>query len=280
MDKERVTITLPPKLLGKIDEMVDGETVRNRSHAVELLVSRSLGREGVDTAFVLAGGEGTRLRPITNDIPKQLVPVNGKPIGEHIVEWLARNGIKRVILGVGYKKDKIRDYFGSGSRWRVSIEYSEEDKPMGTGGCLLLARDRLRSTFVMMNGDILTSFDLREMIEFHRNSNALVTIALKGVEDPARFGVADLHGPRVARFIEKPGKGEAPTNLINAGVYVMEPAVLDYVGQSPCSLERDVFPKIASAGKMFAFPIRGPWFDIGTLESLKDAEKALRKGGQ
>ncbi|MBN3036990.1 MAG: NTP transferase domain-containing protein [Candidatus Diapherotrites archaeon] len=269
--KERVTITISRLLLKSVDRLVDGRGVRNRSHAIEHLVSKGLGESPVRTAFILAGGRGERLKPLTDKTPKPLLPVAGKPMLVHIIEWLAGNGIERVILGVGYRKDEVKKFF-DGKDFGVEVLFSEEDEPLGTGGCLVPAKHLLNETFVMMNGDVLTNFSLRDMVLFHKKQGASVTIALKEVDDPTRFGVAELEGSMITRFIEKPTPEEAPSHLINAGVYVVEPAVLDGVVNMPCSIERDVFPGVASRGGLYGYIISSPWIDIGTYESLKAAE--------
>ena len=190
--KERVTLTLETELLEQVDKRIDGIKVKNRSHAVELMLYKALGKNKPILGLILAGGKGTRLKPITHEIPKPLVPLQGKPIIEYTMELFKKFGIKDVLLSIGYKGDKIKDYYGNGKRHDLNIIYLEEDKPLGTGGPLKLAKQYLTDTFVMCNADELKSIDLEEMYYFHKKNNAVVTIALTTVKDPSAYGVARL----------------------------------------------------------------------------------------
>jgi NDP-sugar pyrophosphorylase family protein len=223
-------------------------------------------------AVVLCGGKGTRLAPLTNDIPKSLVPVQGKPIIEHILDLFYKYGIKNIILSVGYLKEKMKEHFSL----NADIKFLEEDVPLGTAGPLKLLEKQgnfPKETFVMCNGDELKEINVQKMIAFHKESKALVTIALTEVNDPSSYGVARMNGNRISEFIEKPKKEEAPSNLINSGFYIMEPEIIDFVPEGFASLERDVFPKVAKAGRLFAFPFKGQWFPTDTFERLGKAEK-------
>ena len=211
MLKERVSLTINSELLKRIDRMVDGVTIRNRSHAVEIILSKYLNFKALKTALILAGGEGTRLRPITYEIPKPLVPLHDKPIVAHIFDLLKKYGITEIILSVGYMREKIKNELGDGSRFGVKIRYVEEHKPLGTAGPLRLAKDMLKSTFIVSNGDELKDINIMEMYEVHKRNNALVTIALTTVEDPSAYGVARLDGSRIVEFVEKPDRSKAPS---------------------------------------------------------------------
>ncbi|MEM5871969.1 MAG: sugar phosphate nucleotidyltransferase [Candidatus Aenigmatarchaeota archaeon] len=272
--KERVTLTLDKSLLNKIDKMVDGLTIRNRSHAIELIISKYLNFRELKTAFILCGGEGTRLRPITYEMPKALVPVKGKPIIEHIFDLLRKYGINDVILSVGYLKEKIISHKSEWEKLGLNISFVEEDKPLGTGGPLRLAKDKLTKTFILSNGDELKDINIIDMYEVHRRNRALVTLALTTVDDPSQYGVVKLEGEKIVEFIEKPKKGEAPSNLINAGFSIVEPEVIDLIPKGFCSFEREILPKIAKRGRLYGYPFSGQWFDTGTLERY---EKALKE---
>ncbi len=274
--KERVTLTIENSILNQVDRKVDGYKIKNRSHAVELLLLKSLGQNRPKFGFILAGGRGTRLKPITDEIPKPLVPLHDKPILEHTLDLFKKFGINKVLLSIGYKGDKIKEYFGNGKRFGLNITYIEEKEPMGTGGPLNIAKSFLTDTFVMCNADELKDIDLDEMYLFHKENNAVATIALTTVEDPSKYGVAKLSGNKILQFIEKPPKEEAPSKLINAGLYILEPSVLDYLPEGKCSVERDVFPKIAADGKMYGYHFSGQWFDTGNLERYEKAIKEWR----
>ncbi|MBI3032897.1 NDP-sugar synthase [Candidatus Woesearchaeota archaeon] len=274
--KERITLTLDTGVLTAVDKSVDGYKVKNRSHAVELLLLKALGKNAPKIGLILAGGRGTRLKPITDEIPKPLIPVHGKPVMEHTLDLFKKYGVTNILISIGYKGDQLKQYFGDGKKFGVSINYIEEQTPQGTAGPLRLAKEYLTDTFVMCNADELKNIDLQEMYLFHKENKALGTIALTTVEDPSAYGVAKLQGSKILDFIEKPKKEEAPSTLINSGLYILEPEVLLYVasGNDPTSIEIDVFPKIAQEQKLFGYPFSGQWFDTGTLERY---EKALKE---
>jgi mannose-1-phosphate guanylyltransferase len=226
----------------------------------------------IKTAFILAGGRGTRLGELTEEIPKPMIKVAGKPILHHLLEWFNSYGVKRFVLAVHYKKENIIEYFGDGKQLVEELIYSEEKEPLGTGGPLKLGENHLKERFIFANGDILTNFNLYDMIEHHRKNKAWLTTALKAVKEPKRFGVAELDGEKIVKFIEKPEV--PPTNFINAGVHIVEPRVLRYIPEGKfCSFEREIMPVITKKGKAFGYKIFGPWVDIGLPETLKMADE-------
>jgi len=272
--KERVTLTLDNDVLKQVDGTVDGFKIKNRSHAIELLLLQAMGSGKPRTAVVLAGGAGTRLRPITHEIPKPMLPVHDRTILEHNFDLLKKYGIRHILLSIGYKGDKIKEHFGNGKNFGVEITYLEETKPLGTAGPLNLAKPYITETFVTCNADELKEINLYDMYLFHKENNSVGTIALFTVQDPSAYGVARLHGNKIQEFVEKPKPGQAPSNLINAGLYMFEPEVLDYIPKGQSMLEKDVFPKLAKEGKLAGFPFSGQWFDTGTMERY---EKALKE---
>jgi mannose-1-phosphate guanylyltransferase len=218
-------------------------------------------------AIVLVGGEGTRLRPLTYTTPKQLLPVAGVPMLERAIAHLAAHGIDEVILSMGYKADAFLAAYPDGACCGVPVRYVVEDEPLDTGGAIAYAADEagVDARFVVVNSDVVTDMDYSALLARHDASGALATIGLTPVEDPSRFGVVvtDPDG-RVSAFIEKPPAGTAPTNLINAGIYVMEPAALDGIERGRrVSVEREVFPALVEQGALYAFAIDGYWIDIG-----------------
>lgn len=225
------------------------------------------------TAVLLVGGKGTRLKPITDKIPKALIEINGKTITEHLIDLLKEYGVNNIILSVGYLKEKIIDYFGNGQKFDIKITYVKEDRPLGTAGPLILAKKYLKESFIVSNGDELKVIDIEDICNVHKKNNALATIALTKVNDPSHYGVAELNGSHIVRFVEKPKKDEAPSNLINAGFYIIEPKVIDLIKPGFCMLEKDVFPKLAEQGKLLGYHFNGQWFDIGTLERYERAKK-------
>ena len=271
--KERVTLTLDSNLLREIDRKVDGYKIKNRSHAIELLLMQNIGGNVPTTAMILAGGIGTRLQPITFEVPKPLLTVHDKTLLEHLFDLFKKYGIKNVIISIGYKGDKIKSAIGNGRRFGVNVTYVEEAKPLGTAGPLKLAKPFLTDTFIVSNADELKELDLMDMYMFHKENKAAATIALYSVQDPGAYGVAKLQGNRILEFVEKPKKEQAPSNLINSGLYILEPEILDYIPDGFAMLEKDVFPRLAHEGKLYGYPFSGQWHNTGTLELYEKAIK-------
>ena len=274
--KERITITVEQDILTDVDKRVDKEYIKNRSHAIEVLLKKALGKRCPRKEVILCGGKGTRLRPITNEIPKPLIPVHGKALIEHLLDLFKKYDVKEVFLSVGYKKEKIMEHFGNGDRFGVKIQYIDEseDSPLGTAGPLKKARHLLDETFIVTNGDELKDINLEEMFDIHKSNKAKITIALTTVPDPSSYGVAELSGSRILRFIEKPPKDKTPSNLINSGLYIVEPEAIDLIPEGFAMLEKDVFPIVAYNGGLFGYPFSGQWFDSGNMERY---EKALNE---
>ena len=270
--KERVTITLDSSLIGQIDKRVDGREIKNRSQEIEQILSNALGTQIPKKALILAGGKGTRLRPLTDKVPKALLDIHGRTLTEHLFDLFKKYGIRDVILSVGYLKERIKDFFSDGSKFGMNIAYVEEDEPLGTAGPLRLAKNMLNESFIVSNGDELKKINIPRMFRLHKRKNALVTMALTTVDDPSHYGVARLEGSRIIEFVEKPKKEEAPSNLINAGFYIIEPEVIDMIPNGFAMLEKDVFPKLAKQGRVRGFPFSGQWFDTGNIERLEAAK--------
>ena len=225
-------------------------------------------------AVVMAGGEGTRLRPLTSNQPKPMVPIVGKPCMEHILELLRHHGFEDVLITVAFMPQAIRSYFGSGESLGMNIEYSVEESPLGTAGSVRLASGRIDDTCLVISGDALCDFDLSQITEFHREKGAAVTIGLKSVENPLEFGivVTDEDG-RVERFLEKPSWGQVFSDTINTGIYVIEPEVLRHVPVNvPFDFSKDLFPLLLEMGRpLYGFVCDGYWQDIGNLDQYRQA---------
>ena len=226
-------------------------------------------------ALLLAGGFGTRLRPLTYTRPKHLLPVANREHIVHVFDLLQRHGIDDVVLLTSYLAETF-DYLVEAGRARgLNLEVSQEVEPLGTAGALKNAEAYTGGdTFLAFNGDVLMDVDLTEVVRFHRDRGAEATILLTPVEDPSMYGVVPTHDDgRVQAFIEKPPRDEAPTNLINAGVYVLEPSVLDRIPDGEvCSIERETFPALVVEGaRLFATPSDAYWMDIGTPEKYLQA---------
>jgi NDP-sugar pyrophosphorylase family protein len=219
---------------------------------------------------VLVGGFGTRLRPLTNQTPKAMLPVANRPFLEHQLEHLASHGIDRVILACGYRPDALRAHFGD------RVQYVVEDEPLGTAGAIAHATRGVEETFVACNGDVLTDLDVTALVGLHRDRRARLTLALHAVDDPSRYGVVETAADgAVTRFVEKPPPGAAGADTINAGTYVIEPEVLaDVPPGRAVSIEQEVFPTLIGRG-LYAQVQAGRWIDIGTPESYLAANVQL-----
>ncbi len=236
-------------------------------------------------ALILAGGKGTRLRPLTVYTPKPIVPVMNRPFLLYQIDILRAAGVTDITLSLSYQPDKIEHILGNGSDFGVNLRYIAEPSPMGTGGAYKFAADRLGETTIVFNGDILTNIDVSEIIEFHRSKNADATLALAPVQDVSRFGVSEVDGDgRIVRFVEKPQVEDLAlitTNTINAGIYVLEPSILDLIAKDTNrSFEYDVFPDILSRKlPFFGFIIKDKyWQDIGTPENYLKAHHDFLNG--
>ena len=207
---ERITITIKPELLKKIDKMIDKNSIRNRSHAVEYLMLKSIQKTDLNTAVIMAGGDAASLGPIKHEISKPLIPIHGKPVLYYQIKLLRKYGIDNIFLCVGKKHDKIKEYFGNGEKFGINIEYIIEDNPLGTAGPLRLVRDSIKNTFLFLNVDTLMNPDISEALEFNKKQQNEATVFLITVDDPTHYGVARLRGNNILEFVEKPSKDKEP----------------------------------------------------------------------
>lgn len=219
-------------------------------------------------ALLLAGGLGTRLRPLTEHLPKPMAPVVNRPWLEHLIKHLHSQGLSDFVIAVKHNAEIIRNYFGDGRRLGVNIAYSQEPELLGTAGAIknaepLLSTDR----FIAVNADIIHHVDLKPLLEFHQSSGAIVTIGLTEVDDPSQYGVVQqTPSGRILRFVEKPPRHKAPSNRINAGIYVMEKEALAWIPRGrEVSIERETFPLLIRKGlPVYGCTVRGYWLDMGT----------------
>jgi len=226
---------------------------------------------GAKQAVVLAGGEGTRLRPLTTTRPKPLLPVLGVPCIEYVIRSLAEAGIEQVFLACGYRSEDIRKALGEGNSFGVEIEMAFEKEPMGTAGAVKLLEGRLEGTFVVGSGDTLTDADLGDLIDFHLRKRAEATMGLTEVEHPEQFGIVGVSPEgRIERFKEKPRTEEVFSRVINAGTYVLEPEVLHMVPAGiKYDFSRNLYMDMLEKGRgLFATPLKGYWKDIGRPSDL------------
>lgn len=233
-------------------------------------------------AVVLVGGFGTRLRPLTNDLPKQMLPIVGIPMIERVVSALGGHGVTEAVLSLGYRPDAFLDAYPDGVCGGVQLHYAVEPEPLDTAGAVRFAARsaEIDDTFIVVNGDVLTDLDVTALWDFHKGHGAEGTIALTPVDDPSRYGVVPIDDDgRVIEFVEKPAPGTAPTNWINAGTYVLEPAVLDRIAADrKVSIERETFPAVVSERGLFALHSDAYWIDAGTPETYLRAQLDLIDG--
>jgi mannose-1-phosphate guanylyltransferase / phosphomannomutase len=225
-------------------------------------------------AVVMAGGEGTRLRPLTSNQPKPMVPIVGKPCMEHIVDLLRRHGFEDIVVTLAFMPQMIRGYFGDGASQGLQIRYSIEETPAGTAGSVKLAQEALDDAFLVISGDALCDIDLAKIVEFHKEKGAAVTIGLKSVDNPLEFGivVTDEEG-RIERFLEKPSWSQVFTDTINTGIYVVEPDVLKHIPDDrPYDWSKELFPLLLDMGRpLYGLVCEGYWQDIGNLDQYRQA---------
>jgi len=220
----------------------------------------------IDTALILAGGFGTRLRPLTDTTPKPLLPMKGKPIIQHIIENCARQGVKQVFISTGYKPEVVMRHFGDGSKLGLKLRYCIEPRPLGTGGAVKEAAALLTKPFFLLWGDNLMDISLTALGQIHQQEQKAVTMTLTPRTDVENFGVAKLQDNHIIQFVEKPSRELAPSNLINAGAFVIEPRCLDLLPEGVSSIEHDCFEKLATQKEIAAYIHQGQWFPTDTME--------------
>jgi mannose-1-phosphate guanylyltransferase len=230
-------------------------------------------------ALILAGGEGTRLRPLTSTVPKPVVPLVDRPFIRFMLDWLHSHGVDDVVMSCGHLASGVRNVLGDGAAFGIALRYVEEPRPLGTGGALKYAEPLLEDRFLMLNGDVLTDMDLTAQLAQHERTGARATLALTPVDDPSAYGlVRTRDGGEVTEFVEKPAPDQIDTRNISAGAYVLERSVLELLeADQPASIERDVFPRLVGNG-LFGYVSDGYWLDIGTPERYLEGTFDILEG--
>jgi mannose-1-phosphate guanylyltransferase / phosphomannomutase len=231
-------------------------------------------------AVIMAGGEGTRLRPLTYNQPKPMIPVANRALMEHVVALLKRHGFNDVVVTVGFQANGIQNYFGNGAEFGVRMVYANEEVPLGTAGSVRNAMPQLDEPFIVVSGDVLTDIDLSAIVNFHYEKKAVATMALRSVPDPLEFGIVIARQDgTVERFLEKPSWGQVFSDTVNAGIYVFEPEIFEFIGQGQVDFSSDVFPRLAADGNLlYGCVSDGYWEDIGTLEAYARAHQDILDG--
>ncbi len=224
----------------------------------------------------MAGGEGTRLRPLTSNAPKPMIPVTNRPMMEHVIGLLRQHGFDEIVVTVAFMANAIRTYFGDGAEFGVRMVYATEETPLGTAGSVRNAMDVLDERFLVISGDVLTDIDLTSVIKVHEERGALASIALKAMENPLEFGIViTREDGSIERFLEKPTWGQVFSDTINTGIYVLEPEIFDYIPAGrPVDFSEEVFPALLADGKpLFGHTVEGYWEDVGALEAYLSAHR-------
>ncbi len=278
MNRERLTITLRSDLLKALDAEVDGDRLRNRSHAIEYFLSRSLGHKTVKV-LILAGGKPVYFESEKKALPKAMVKIAGKPLLEQTLQRLKSAKLTDVYISVGEGGNIIEDYFGDGSKMGLNITYIIQDKKnQGNSQPVSQARQFLDGPFLLLYGDVLSDIDYGDLVEFHRSQkSATCTMALTSTEAVNLWGLARLQGNRVVEFEEKPQNPKTFSRLVNAGLYMVEPEIFKFIDAKSSKLESDVFPRLAQEGKLFGYPYEGLWLDISSSAAYKQAVKEISR---
>jgi mannose-1-phosphate guanylyltransferase / phosphomannomutase len=232
-------------------------------------------------AVIMAGGEGTRLRPLTSNVPKPMLPLVNRPMMEHIIDLLKRHGFEEIVVTVAFLANTIRNYFGDGSEYGVRISYATEETPLGTAGSVRNAMEHLTERFLVISGDVLTDVDLTSIVEFHEDKKSLATIGLAHVENPLEFGIVITRDDgSIERFLEKPTWGQVFSDTINTGIFVLEPEIFDYIdADQAVDFSSEVFPRLLDENQpLYGAIAGGYWEDVGTLEAYVSAHKDILDG--
>jgi NDP-sugar pyrophosphorylase family protein len=266
--KARITITLRKDLMPLLDNFIDGDRIRNRSHAIEFILGQHLGL-GLQQAVILAGAED-------DGTLQALTRVRNRPIIAYQFDMLKNFGVRKVIIVLDDKGEELRDYLGDGEQWGMKVTYVHDKERTGTAGALRLVKPLIENTFVLLFSDVLADINLVDMVEHHQSTGGIGSVALTYKRDAGVYGVARMEGNNIVEFDEKPGK-EGRHGLVNAGMYIFEPSVFEKIGDDVRSMERDVFPAVADSGKLTGYPFQSRWFKVSTEKGLKKAEADWRR---
>lgn len=276
MNRERLTITLRSDLVNALDGEIDGQHLRNRSHAIEYFLSKALGLKAVKV-LILAGGRPVYFESEKKNLPKAMVKIAGKPLLEQTLQKLKAAKLNEIYISLGEGGNIIEDYFGDGKKMGINITYIRQ-KAGGKGNAqpVLQAFEFFSGGFLLLYGDVLSDIDYGDFVEFHRAQKSCVcTMALSSVESVGQWGLARLQGNKVVEFEEKPKNPKIFSRLVNAGIYLMETEIFRYITPKTHKLESDVFPRLAEEGKLAGYPFEGLWLDISGSAAYKQAVKQI-----
>jgi len=260
MNRSRITITIRTDLLRSVDAIIDGTKIKNRSHAIESLLSKDFSERKIRKAVILAGGKGVSIKGRKGEFSRVLSPYQGRFFIEHIFDYLRSQGIEETIISASSLSSDIKDEIGDGKKFGMSVSYLAKDE--GTASVLKYLVNLVDETFLMMNGDVISEANLDEMFEFHKKCGGVCTVGMISVKEPSSFGNIVLRGNQIVDFIEKPKIGKEESYLVNAGIYIMEPEIFNMVSPQCASLEQDLFPVLAKKGKLCGYYLQDKWLKL------------------
>jgi len=276
--RERLTITLKKEILDALDATIDGDRLRNRSHAIEYYLSKSLGQKALKV-LIFAGGKPVDFGVKNGGLqPKAMVKIAGKPLLAQTLQKLKTAKFSEIIISLGQGGESIKNYFQDGQALGLRISYiTQEAKIKGTAQALLQAKNHLSgNNFLLLYGDVLSDLDYGDLIQFHTlNKPAICSMVLTSSENAQLWGLAKMQGSKVIEFEEKPLNPKTFSRLVNAGIYLMEPSIFNYINSQAIKLESDVFPRLAEEGKLYGYLYEGLWMDISSSAVYKQAVKEL-----
>lgn len=271
--KERVTITLSPSVLQKVDQMIDKKTIRNRSHAIEFMLSQHI-LSKVTKVVILAGGKGAKMRPLTYEYPKAMLPINDKPLVAYTISSLVTAGLKDITIVLGHLGEKIKQYFGDGSQFGARISYVTDLEENGTAQAIKVAQKEIgNDPFLLVYGDVLANIDWLGLVNFHDECGSPLTMAVTTVTDTQPWGNVGVEGNHVVRFNDETENNNHNAHLINSGIYVVDPEVLKTISDDTTSFEDEVIKPLAPQQQVCAYHFSGKWFDVGSAEEYTRALK-------
>ncbi|MCX8189848.1 MAG: sugar phosphate nucleotidyltransferase [Candidatus Diapherotrites archaeon] len=268
--RTRTTISISEDILSKVDSLVDGLSIRSRSQAVEYVLTKALS-DKLSTALVLAGGKPSDIS-IDGKI-KFMVQIGKKALLEHVLDHLHGFGINRFIVYLDYKKEEIVNYFSALSK-PYNITFINAERASGTVRPLLMAKDYIRESFLLAYGDTICRVDLGSMYAFHKDHSSIMTIALTSVDEPKKYGVAVMEGPKIRNFVEKP-KSKVESYLVNSGYFIIEPTIFSYIQPTDKSIERDILPRLSRQGIVYGYPFQGLYLNINKRLDIEKANILL-----
>lgn len=260
MNRSRITITIRTDLLRSVDNLIDGTKIKNRSHAIESLLSKDFSERRIRKAVILAGGKGVKVPGKKGESSRILAPYHGRMFFEHVFDYLRSQGVEEVIISASALSSGVKEEIGDGRKFGLMVSYLAKDE--GTASVLKYLVNLIDETFLMVNGDVLIAADMAEMFDFHKKCGSLCTIGMISVKEPSAFGNIVLSGNKVVDFIEKPKAGKEESYLVNAGVYLMEPEIFNLVSPQSVSLEKDLFPALAKKGELCGYYLQGKWTSL------------------